>query len=511
MVIHRQLPVAFMLVFFGAWGLLIVHLSREWWNNSQYGYGFFVPVLCAWVLWQRRGEVAEGFTHATSSSGYSWLGRILLLMGALALLPIELLRQVSPQLRSIGILGTLFCLSLTFWTLRQLGLRRMPDVLPGTALLFVTAIPWPTALEVWITQSLMKGVAAMTTDVLNLFGILAIHRGNLIELASGVVSINEACSGVRSIQSCLMASVALSQFFRLRWSKVWLMLICGMVLALVGNFLRTLTLTLIAALSGPARLESLHDPAGWTILVAVTVVLYWVAGKLEGSSLPPSISLHSIDWNRLPRARAICAVGIASVITAHLWYWCHDAYWPSLNEPFLVLKSSPELPIQEVTVPPAIMEILQPQRGAFHQGYSSTRGEIAIYSFFWLPGTDQLAPFFHRPDVCMTGVGWEMSDEVRKVSVRIGDRDVVWRIFSFRRGGQKILQAWGVWRDEVEQELDFSTGWRSIFGQHKQRWQYVWQGRRRANTQIVSVSLDVRFGDEKALCEVIQQLFEIRR
>ena len=517
----RKFPAAFLLVFVGAWGFLLAHLGREWWSNPQYGYGLFVPALCLWLLWQRRAEIAGafeaglsprqgGFGHAggTLPRTHLWVGRSLLLMGALALLPIELLRQVSPHLRAIGMLGTLFCFALTWWTLRHLGLRHLPGVLAGAAFLFLTSVPWPTTLEAQVTQALMRKVAALSADFLNVAGILAIQRGNLIELNSGVVSVSEACSGVRSLQSCLMVSVALGQFFRLRWSRAGALIGLGFLLAMAGNMLRTLLLTWIAARWGPARIESFHDPAGLAILLGVTAVLYASAGRFWKLPEPAPAPLPSIDWSRLPRARAICMVGVASILAAHLWFWSHDATWPVRTEPSLAVNTGSGLQLREIQVPQEILDVLQPHRGAYYQAYSPKWGGMGVYTFFWLAGSDQQAAFFHRPDVCMTGAGWEMIGESRQMNVAVGGRQTRWYVFTFRQDGQRVIQAWGVWRDGVEQKLDFTRGWSAMFGQHLQRWHYILEGRRKANTEIVSVILDARLADEEALKQVIPELFQ---
>ena len=39
----------------------------------------------------------------------------------------------------------------------------------------------------------------------------AIQRGNLIELSTGVLGVDEACSGIRSFQSTLMAALFLDE------------------------------------------------------------------------------------------------------------------------------------------------------------------------------------------------------------------------------------------------------------------------------------------------------------
>ncbi len=489
--------------------MLLIYLVDPWWNNPQYSYGLLVPFLCLGLLWHRRKELTLAFAATTQPVTHSHFSRAFLFLGALALLPIELLRQASPQLRSIGIFGTFLCLALTFWTIHRLGLRRLPSLFYGTALLFITAIPWPSVLELWITQSLMNWIAGITADILNVIGVLAIPRGNLIELKSGVLSIDEACSGVRSLQSCIMVSIALGQFFCLSKYRAGFLLVCGILLALIGNFIRTLILTLLASSYGLSSVEIFHDSAGWGILICVTLALYFFTGKLEEPASYQSLpsSFPTIDWGKIPTVRTACALGFISVLVAHLWYWSHDAYWPPQEKPFLTLNTSPNLLIKEVPVPHSVLEILRPQHGAYYRAYSSTFGEVTIFTFFWSAGSDSLVAFFHRPDICMAGAGWQMTDDVHETSIKIANQNTAWNIFSFQRDQQKVLQAWGVWRDGIEQKLDFSKGWSSAFGKHMQIWHYIREGRRTTNIEIVSVSLDTSQGDEKALRHLIQQLF----
>ncbi len=48
-------------------------------------------------------------------------------------------------------------------------------------------------------QNLMRGNAWMTVTTLVWFGIPAVQMGNVIQIPTGTVGIDEACSGVRSL------------------------------------------------------------------------------------------------------------------------------------------------------------------------------------------------------------------------------------------------------------------------------------------------------------------------
>ncbi len=83
---------------------------------------------------------------------------------------------------------------------------------------FFVAVPWVTPIEVPIIQGLMRVVAAVAAETVTLFGIPTQLEGNLIRVTSGLVGVNEACSGVRSLQTALMIGLLFGELKRL---SIW--------------------------------------------------------------------------------------------------------------------------------------------------------------------------------------------------------------------------------------------------------------------------------------------------
>src|SRR2546423_377825 len=86
----------------------------------------------------------------------------------------------------------------------------------------------------------MRVVANLTVEALGWFNIPALQRGNLIEISTGVVGIDEACSGIRSFQSTLMAALFLGELYLLKWHRRLLLLVGGVALSFCLNVVRTL-------------------------------------------------------------------------------------------------------------------------------------------------------------------------------------------------------------------------------------------------------------------------------
>ncbi len=113
------------------------------------------------------------------------------------------------------------------------------------------------ALQLWISTGVM--------DVLQVLGIAAHRQGNIIELATCRVGVEEACSGVRSLVSCVFVALFFSaSIVRQPWARAVVIGVAG-PLALAMNFIRALTLTLLAN-SGVTIAGFWHDATVYAVL-----------------------------------------------------------------------------------------------------------------------------------------------------------------------------------------------------------------------------------------------------
>jgi exosortase len=121
----------------------------------------------------------------------------------------------------------------------------------------LAAVQWHSRIAGPLTQGLMRLDATSTVEILGWLNIPALQRGNLIELATGTVGVNDACSGIRSFQSSFMAGLFLGELYLLRGrTRLWL-LAGGLVLAFGLNVVRTLWLSYEASSSGLSALQKM--------------------------------------------------------------------------------------------------------------------------------------------------------------------------------------------------------------------------------------------------------------
>lgn len=259
-----------------AW--LVTRVQWFWNNNPELNFGWVVVLLCAylfWEAWEARPGLAGKLRWWAVGLGIIGLGMMFLVqiyqaaMGSSV--PITVGLALGVMLVAFSNVGMVFG-----WP----GIRTF-----GMAYAFLlVAMPMPSAIHGPLVGGLQELVATINTEVLNLLGIPAQRVGSLIHLPAGTVGIDEACSGIRSLQSTVMATVFIGYLTLKRTSWQVLLFVCGVGLAVVGNLIRSLYLSLTANARGVEAIEQVHDAAGWSILVFTTagvILISWLLNKLQ--------------------------------------------------------------------------------------------------------------------------------------------------------------------------------------------------------------------------------------
>ena len=204
---------------------------------------------------------------------------LLALFGGLAFLylPTRLIEGATPEWRPIQWLLGLEVIGLTLCAIYMGKGEGWLKQLAFPICFLIVAIPWPTLVEAPIIQGLARLNAGIVVEVLGILGVPAAQHGNVIEVSTGMVGIDDACSGIRSFQSSLMISLFLGEYYWLSRSRRILLVPVCFLLAIAFNVCRTSTLTMIAAKKGTAAIAQYHDAAGFTILLACFATTWCVA------------------------------------------------------------------------------------------------------------------------------------------------------------------------------------------------------------------------------------------
>jgi exosortase A len=310
----------------------VADLVHIWWNSTTFGHCLFIGPVIAWLVWQRRTELA-----GLAPTGW-WPGLLLVAIGGFGWL--------MGEAASVGFA-------------RQLGLVVMlqgavvtilgPNVARG--LLFPMAyafflVPFGEGLE----PPLQTITVAIVMPLLHLVGVPAVVDGVLIHAGRYYFEVAEACSGAKFVIAMVAFGVLVANLCFVSWKRRAIFLLVSVVVPVIANGFRAFgtiwaaDLTSVEAATGldhivygwvffalvmagvlavgwrwfdrapddpsfdPARLQATHGhctgPFAAAALVLATVAIFpaWsVAIASRAQVLPAHIDLPEIPgWHRVP-------------------------------------------------------------------------------------------------------------------------------------------------------------------------------------------------------------------
>lgn len=491
------------------WFRVINNLRVEWETNPQYSFGYVVPLLCIGLLlrrWQAfprasansqqspvnshqspsdlRSQLRAPTDVLLAESSQAGLGRrsygfwclaSAFALAALVYLPTRLVEGAVPEWRPIQWTLAVVTIGLTLSGIYAAKGRRWLRECAFPVLFFLVAIPWPTIIEGPLIQNLTQANTAAVVDIMGILGVPALQHGNVIEVASGVVGIDEACSGIRSFQSSLMIALFLGELYRLGVWRRLVLVPTGFLVAFLFNVCRTSFLTWIAAKKGVAAIATYHDQAGLTILVACMATLWCVTwfllrtrtgegeaaresgdrgqrtedrgqktedGDRRGEACIPVVD-SPLTLRQLRSWSVVLLIWIVGVEAGvEGWYRVRESK-VSLGPNWTVEFPTNSPSYKALPMAPATESLLRfdlAKQGAWSEDDGT---EWIGFYFEWLPG--RVAGYLakrHTPEVCLPASGRTMTSGPELVVMKIHDIELPMRVYQFddREGPLHVFQ-----------------------------------------------------------------------
>ena len=300
------------------WLAVIHQLGAQWSVFAQYHYGWAVPLLCGYLVWRRIQHPAldESSSHFRGTA-------LILAICAIAYGPTRFLHEANPIWRLTSFLLSLEVIVLTLCFVDITCGFSLARRLVFPLCFFLVAVPWPSGVENFLVQLLTRWNVGTTVEFLGLLGIPAIQHGNVIEIGTGMVGIDEACSGIRSLQATFMISLFLGEYYFLSATRRAACVLAGVGCSFLFNVTRTSLLTWVGATKGPKAIAQWHDPAGVTILVACFLSLWllaWLLSRNETLSTITADPIPTFPATRFSRPALVAiAIGLWLVVVERKW------------------------------------------------------------------------------------------------------------------------------------------------------------------------------------------------
>lgn len=414
--------------------------SLEWRVNPLYSYGWAIPALAGYLVFERLRDAAAPLARAAN-----WLPALVLSAVALALVPLRVIHEANPDWVRINWLMAVAALGSTFAVLTAWGGWRWTWHFAFPVVFTLTALPWPVWAEEAFTQGLMQLNTQISAEGLSLCGIPALAQGNTIAIGQSLVDVEEACSGIRSLQTAFMMSLFLGEFYRLRFVRRIVLVLSSFVVAFLLNTARTVTLTYVAGRDGTEALHRWHDPMGNFVMIGCIVGLWGLAALVARGNRPhalaggPGTSLLTTPRLAITPFVVLLVGLLAGEITTRAWYGYHesrlpaplrwDIAWPTAAADYT------STPFDDRTV-----KLLKHNDGA--RGSWTDADGIRWQAFFlrWDPGrVSKFLAGSHYPTVCFPASGLELVENRDLLPVTVGQLTIPFRTYIFERAGQRFF------------------------------------------------------------------------
>ncbi|HWA85828.1 MAG TPA: exosortase/archaeosortase family protein [Opitutus sp.] len=401
-------------------GVLVALLWPHWRSDPDLSHGFLALPLFLVLLYDSRSGTQRFLPPGRART--TLLG-CLLAFGLLAVCASGLYAAALDWSHAL----VAFVLSVAFALLLAAGVAGFAAegvrLLPLNWTSLVAIALWPLSAPIppgsytRLTIALQLSLPEAVIQTLHLLGIAAVRHGNIIELGSATIGVEDACSGIRSLVSCFFAGLFFSATLVRRPRHRAAIVVLSVVLAIVMNFLRSLTLTLLAN-SGVSITTRLHDATGFAVLGLTAAILGGLALWLEHREPPRSRAVAPPEKFRAATARPaqrLLAAGLACVagLAAFFFFNTRPSVRSTLPVPDLAAMLPETVGGWEVDTARDLYQFSDTLRTRFlaQRTYRRERHggleQITIYLAYWRAGQAPVSLVaMHTPDACWPGTGW---------------------------------------------------------------------------------------------------------
>lgn len=316
----------------------------------------------------------------------------------------------------------------------------------------------------------MRAVTAGVIELLDLLAVPALQEGNLIRVASGLIGVEEACSGIRSLQSTLMISLFLGQFYSLSPLRHAALVVIGGLLAFLTNLGRALFLVLVSVHQGKEAFARWHDTAGLAVLTACLLGLWGAAVLLtrwsadggpnrhstaKAGTTAPSTTLPGLPG--IPLARPILVVlllwPVAVEAAVEGWYRAHERAGAAGVPVTWTVRWPESAPgYREIEIPEASRALLRYTEGRT-AAWQDAPGEYwNLFFSRWEAGQSAgAAAKMHTPRVCLSAAGLPLVRDLGVIAVESAGLTIPLHGYVFNAAGRELYVFYCLWEDRRAQ------------------------------------------------------------
>lgn len=262
------------------WGMFItlyfstfVDLYKNRWENIDYTHAYVVLPVSLFLAWYKRLQI-KALLGVAASAFDTGRGLALLVIGALLFL-------IGYRLDFLMI-TTLSVVPLLYGIILYRYNGQIARILTFPIFYLLLLVPPPLGILDAITLPMRHIISMAAASLLGTF--LPVHRdGMMIYIQNTQIFVGAPCSGFRSLVTMFALALVYVHVIRMEMKKKLILLAAVVPLAMFGNMVRVIVLSLITYFFGKEAGEGFfHNFSGAVIFVIMMTGLMWVVKLLEG-------------------------------------------------------------------------------------------------------------------------------------------------------------------------------------------------------------------------------------
>lgn len=267
-----MLPIALSMLLIGIVGApTLAGLVDVWSSRDDYSHGFLIPIISAYLIWHARGKLLERPLQPALLAGTG-----ILILSGIAVVAAQIGSMVTPGgVALVGmIVGATLLIAGLEWTKRL--------AIPIGYLLF--SVPILDAVIAPLHWPFQLLTAKMSTQALQWLGVPALLEGNYITIPEVTMEVATQCSGASLLIAVIAIGVPLAYLnLRLWWTRIGL-LVLGIAVAIVANWMRVVVIGTYAHMGGTELHGPMHIFQGLSVAWVGFIGLFigaWILGRVE--------------------------------------------------------------------------------------------------------------------------------------------------------------------------------------------------------------------------------------
>lgn len=269
-------------------------MESFWSTQEEYSHGYLIPLISAFLIWQRRNELAVAEFRG------SWFGAAIVLSGSAL--------YFIGELSTITLIVQYAFLIVVAGVIYSLIGGRAFKAIAAPLFFLVFMIPLPEFLYNGLSTKLQLLSSELGVSVIRSFGISVHLEGNVIDLGQYKLQVVEACNGLRYLFPLMSFGFICAYLFKAPLWQRSLLFLSGIPITVIMNSFRIGVIGILVEYWGTGMAEGfLHDFEGWVVFmfsVGIMVAEMWLLTKLHREK----VSLRQVFGVEVTENRNVAAV-----------------------------------------------------------------------------------------------------------------------------------------------------------------------------------------------------------